>query len=294
MDNQLTLGRVHVVEWLNAGDDDTGQKLFAELQPMGAASQPKVEVEFYRIDTTRELLGLLSAFTDQYRADKLTPLLHLETHGNENGIGTDAEGIEWRDLAEALVPLNHATRMKLVINLAACSGAFGTTMLRPDFGPAPFRGLIGPRRELDETEVLAGCRAFYGTIFDQKDGNSALKAMNDAVTTAEETFWTMSAELAFKVAFQDYMLRGEGSPQGAAVRAEAFATRRAAKVSAQRGAPVPDAEVAEWRERTRAFLLNHEARFDLEWRKFFYIDEFPENAKRFDFTLEDCTAADNA
>src|SRR5438477_4065707 len=70
MDNQLTLGRVHVVEWLNAGDDDTGQKLFAELQPMGAASQPKVEVDFYRIDTTRELLGLLSAFTDQYRADK--------------------------------------------------------------------------------------------------------------------------------------------------------------------------------------------------------------------------------
>jgi hypothetical protein len=45
--------------------------------------------------------------------------------------------------------------MKLVINLAACSGVFGTTMLRPDFGPAPFRGLIGPRRELDETEVLA-------------------------------------------------------------------------------------------------------------------------------------------
>lgn len=42
MDNQLTLGRVHIVEWLNAGDDDTGQKLFAELQPMGTASQPKL------------------------------------------------------------------------------------------------------------------------------------------------------------------------------------------------------------------------------------------------------------
>jgi hypothetical protein len=294
MDNQLTLGRVHIVEWLNAGDDDTGQKLFAELQSMGAASQPQVEVDFYQIDTTRELLGLLSSFTDQYRADKLTPLLHLETHGNEDGIGTDAEGIAWRDLAEALVPLNHATRMKLVINLAACLGVFGTTMLRPEFGPAPFRGLIGPRRELDETQVLASCRAFYQTIFDQKDGNAALKAMNDAVITTEETFWTMSAELAFKVAFQDYMLRGDGSPQGAAVRAEAFATRRAARVAARRGAQVPVAEVAEWRERARAFLLNHEARFDLEWRKFFYIDEFPENAQRFDFTLEDCRAAENA
>jgi hypothetical protein len=47
MDNQLTLGRVHIVEWLNPGDDDTGQQLFVELQPMGAMSQPKVEVDFY-------------------------------------------------------------------------------------------------------------------------------------------------------------------------------------------------------------------------------------------------------
>ena len=38
--------------------------------------------------------------------------------------------------------------------------------------------------------------------------------------------------------------------------------------------------------------LNHEARFDLEWRKFFYIDEFPENAKRFDFTIDDCRPAE--
>jgi hypothetical protein len=86
MDNELTLGRVHIVEWLNAGDDDTGQKLFAELQPMGTASQPKVEVDFSRIDTTRELLGLLSAFTDQYRADTLTPLLHLGTTARPSGL----------------------------------------------------------------------------------------------------------------------------------------------------------------------------------------------------------------
>jgi hypothetical protein len=39
---------------------------------------------------------------------------------------------------------------------------------------------------------------------------------------------------------------------------------------------------------SNAFLLNHEARFEFEWRQFFYIDEFPENAERFDFTIDDC------
>jgi hypothetical protein len=103
MDNRLTLGRVHIVEWLNAGDDDTGQKLFAELQPMGSASQPQVEVDFYRIDTTRELLELVSAFTDQYRGDRLTPLLHLEAHGNEDSIGPDADRAPARNFRGAVV-----------------------------------------------------------------------------------------------------------------------------------------------------------------------------------------------
>jgi hypothetical protein len=38
--------------------------------------------------------------------------------------------------------------MNLVVNLAACWGFHGTTMLRPNLGPAPFRGLIGPNRKV--------------------------------------------------------------------------------------------------------------------------------------------------
>lgn len=288
MDNRLVLGRVHIVEWLNQGDDDTGRKLFDEIRPIGEAFDPKVEVDFHRIDTAGELLGLLLVFTEQYRAERRSPLLHLETHGTQGGLSARGQEVSWRDFAEVLVPLNHATGLNLVVNLAACWGVYGTTMLRPNLGPAPFRGLIGPNRKVYESEVLKACLALYRTIFEQRDADAAIKAMNEAVSATEETFWHVSAELAFKLAFQSYILRGEGSPDGAAARADAFATRRAARVAAQRGRPVPAEEVAEWLERARAFLLNHEARFDLEWRKFFYIDEFPDNAKRFDFTIDDC------
>lgn len=291
MDNRLVLGRVHIVEWLDPGDDDTGRKLFEQLRPLGAAFDPKVDVEFHRIATAGELLGLLLVFRHQYLADQRTPLLHLETHGNQNGLGARDQEVSWRELAESLVPLNRATQLNLVLNLAACWGLYGAAMLRPNFGPAPFRGLIGPNRKVYETEVLKACLAFYQTVLEKRDGDAALKAMNSAVSITEETFWSVSAELAFKLAFQDYMLRGEGSPDGAAARADAFATRRAARVGALRGAAVPAEEVAEWRERVRAFLLNHDARFDVEWRKFFYVDEFSENATRFDFTIEDCRPA---
>jgi hypothetical protein len=86
VDNRLVLGRAHIVEWLNPGDEDTGRKLFDELQPMGAAFDPKVEVDFHRIDTAGELLGLLLVFTEQYRAERRTPLLHLETHSTQDGL----------------------------------------------------------------------------------------------------------------------------------------------------------------------------------------------------------------
>jgi hypothetical protein len=74
--NRLVLGRVHIVEWLNPGDDGTGRKLFDELLQIGAAAEPKVEVEFHRVDTAGQLLGLLLVFTEQYRAEKRTPILH--------------------------------------------------------------------------------------------------------------------------------------------------------------------------------------------------------------------------
>ena len=287
MDNRLTLGKVHIVEWLNQGDDRTGWKLFDDLQPLGIKSDPRVEVDFHRIETAGELLGLLLEFTEEYRRERRTPLLHLETHGERDGIGAREQELAWRDLAETLAPLNRLTGVNLVIILAACWGFYGVQMLRPNFGPAAFRGLIAPHRKLDEEEVLKGCLAFYRTVFSRMNGDDALKTMNDAIDPMRETFWHVSAETAFMLAFQNY-LAGDGSPEGAELLADGFATRRAARLAAKRGFPVPFGDVEQWRHAARAFLTNHNARFEMERRKFFYIDECPENDARFDFTFADC------
>ena len=223
MDNRLTLGKVHIVEWLNQGDDRTGWKLFDDLQPLGIKSDPRVEVDFHRIETAGELLGLLLEFTEEYRRERRTPLLHLETHGERDGIGAREQELAWRDLAETLAPLNRLTGVNLVIILAACWGFYGVQMLRPNFGPAAFRGLIAPHRKLDEKEVLKGCLAFYRTVFSRMNGDDALKTMNDAIDPMRETFWHVSAETAFMLAFQNY-LAGDGSPEGAELLADGFAT----------------------------------------------------------------------
>ena len=287
MDNRLVLGKLHIVEWLNENDRRTGRELFEEIEPLGKASTPPVEVVYHSIGTAGELIGLLHALGEDYRRDHRTPLLHLETHGATDGIEARGEAIAWRDLAGAFVPLNRLTGLNLVVVLAACEGFYGTAMLRPNFGQAPFRGLIGPNRELSDRELLQGAIAFYGTLFRRRDGDRALRAMNDIVDPANETFWHISAETVFMLAYRRY-LETQGTPEAVASRADGIAQRVAARIEARRGGPVSPEEVEALRRQAQALVANHDAHFAIERRRFFYIDEFPENDRRFDFTLDDC------
>lgn len=112
----MTLGVVHIVEWLRASDViRSGWDLFNELQPLGIMSKPPVVVDFHRVETRAEFLALLQRFEDDYRQTRRSPVLQIETHGAKDGIGGD-DGIGWPELTEALIPLNRLTRL----NLAGC------------------------------------------------------------------------------------------------------------------------------------------------------------------------------
>jgi len=142
MDNNLRLGVVHIVEWLRASDViRTGWDLFNELGPLGIVSKPPVPVDFHRVETRSEFLRLLQQFEAQYRQNRRTPVLRMETHGGKDGIGGD-DGIEWAERMEALIPLNRLTGVNLVVVLAACEGFYGVQMLQPDRRAAAFKGTI--------------------------------------------------------------------------------------------------------------------------------------------------------
>jgi hypothetical protein len=280
---------VHIVEWVNEDDRQTGHEVFAEIEPLGKGCEPQVPVAYHPISTAGELLGLLHALEQEYAREPRKPVLHLETHGAKDGIEARGETISWRDLAGALVPLNRATRLNLVVILAACEGFYGTTMLRPNLGQAPFRGLIGPNRKVSDRELLRGSVAFYGTLFRRLDGDRAIKAMNDVVDPTHETFWHVSAETAFMLAYRSY-LETQSSPEAVASRADGIAQRVAARIEAHRGVPVSPDEVEALRRQAQTLIAKHDAydHFAIERRRFFYIDEFPENDRRFDFTRDDC------
>ena len=65
--------------------------------------QNRGPVDFHRIDTRDELVAFMRHFEGSISKSRRTPILHIETHGDDNGIGTGA-GIDWPELTEEFIP----------------------------------------------------------------------------------------------------------------------------------------------------------------------------------------------
>ena len=91
----------------------------------------------------------------------------------------------------------------------------------------------------------------------------------------------------FKIVFRGYVEKHHTLDE-----IEARIARIEAKALAQhRTDGLPDMFARDkelWRKKLREYLTDVTVRFDEQWRRFFFVDDFPENAKRFDIKLEDC------
>ena len=105
---------------------EDGPELFDDLEPLGIASKPEVVVRFWNVRTRDEFLALFDGFETEFKETGRIPLLRIETHGSPDGIGaSEQEYVLWPDLMERLIPLNHMTRLNLVVIFGACKRLLG-------------------------------------------------------------------------------------------------------------------------------------------------------------------------
>jgi hypothetical protein len=95
----------------------------------------------------------------------MIPVLHLEAHGDENGLGgPDGNGgmqlLSWDELTEPLQRLNLETCCNLIVVVAACIGFAGIKALVR--GPrAPAIALVGPDASIMDSNLLYGTKEIY-------------------------------------------------------------------------------------------------------------------------------------
>ena len=286
MDARIYFGRIHIIEWLREHDRKTGRELFEVLQPLALAAQPPVDTVFQSIATRAELVAVLRTIEGQFAADGVVPLLQVETHGSEDGIGvSEDECFDFIDLAHELMPLNQLTGLRLFVVLAACKGIWGTKMSLPS-ERAAFQVLLGPYRTVTDDEVATAMQAFYASAFAERNGDQAVKAMNGAVAAAQPTFGPVNAAMGFKMVYKDWL--ATSFTPDAVDRSVAEMNEAQGEIFLALHGRERSAEEAEFdRVRIRAVYENHEANFQEFRTRYFMIDLFAENDNRFPITLAD-------
>lgn len=253
----------------------TGKRLYEDIDIFIVAKDFDVKIEIFNVATRTELLKLFEELTSKVISSGEYPIVHIESHGSREKDGlilSSGDFVSWNDLKTPLINLNIATMNNLLVVLAACNGAYITEILQLT-DRAPCWGLVGPKREVVYEAILKNFSAFYKEVLTSGDGDRAVKLLNEDAKEREGDYFFKNAESFFKEVFIKY-ITVSCSPKSLKERAR----RMRKQLIKSKSAVLPS------RNQIEQGLGKTKEPFEKYKNKFFMIDLFPENAKR--FTIE--------
>jgi len=260
--------RIHILQSLPEGEWNTGLHLLRFLEDL---PDTHGHLQFEKVQTKQEMFGALGNIKDTLMATGQIPLVHLEAHGNPDGLRlSSGEFVEWHDLRASLTDINVRCQLNLFIALSACSGEILVSMIRLS-EPAPFWGCIGPRSEELSGTLHDSFKAFYHRLLESGDFRAALDAAGAGLPTGKRTLTFWPAEFFFVAAFREYLIQQCGEEK----------LKERAEWIAQELKKTGQNVSSEIKKSIAADLANHEHYFNKYRGEFLMLDRYPHNAGRF-------------
>ena len=108
---------------LPVSEFNMAKRLFEDIETYANAYKPSPSVKYVRVESGNALVECLSEARRRAATEGALPMLHIECHGNEDGFElADGSFADWAELKQPITDLNVATRLNLVIAVAACTG----------------------------------------------------------------------------------------------------------------------------------------------------------------------------
>lgn len=149
---------VWIIEWLLPGEQKTGKLLHDWIQEQRPGCST-----YSPCKSKMDVFAAIEGAITRAQQSKIIPVLHLEAHGDEDGLNDGSGGpglLRWNELTAPLQRLNLTTACNLVVFVAACTGFAAIKTFRE--GPrAPALALVGPDRSLTGSDILRGTKEFY-------------------------------------------------------------------------------------------------------------------------------------
>ena len=261
--------QIIVIDSIPVGELNTAKRLVEDLETYANAYSPSPAVQYVRIESGDEFIEQIFKCRKDVVERDIVPMLHIECHGYEDGFQfANGSLANWEELKLPITELNIATRLNLMIAVAACTGGALAKILRMS-DRAPFWGLIGPTKILSASELEKAYHSLYLTLLDTKSPEKAVKAMD--IATEPGTFWRTTAQGLFEKGWARYK-QEYCSAEALEVRAKRM-RERLEKLS-ENSLPT----VKELKQR----LVNHEPKaFERFRATFFMCDLFPDHQTRF-------------
>lgn len=280
--DSLRFDTIQLIDALRPGDLKTTAILLDEIEPLGLVSKPTVTCRLSRVADRSAFEQTLTRIESETRIGGRCPIIHIDAHGDRDGVQLPSrEFVPWEHLRDVFTAINRATRMNLLVFLAACEGAHLVSLLRPT-DRAPVRALIGPTRQVKAGEVERAIVTFYRSLFVDGNARTAWLSMNRVVDPGETTFAMYPAEFLLCTIFNHY-LRSLCSE-------EALNARQHTIEQQLRREGIPESVLVARRQHFRTYQRDHRRHFEHTKSHFLFLDEHPELATRFPVSFDECVS----
>jgi len=198
--------KVYIIESLPEGELKTGKSLYEDFSHYNDINN-EYGFEYQPIKNWKGLKIFLEIILSDIKEKNVLPIIHLEMHGDINGIQlSSGEVVIWRELAIRLQKINIELKNKLIITLALCHGIhFLSVFYEYMNSRTPFAGLITSSDVVKVSEIKYGFPIFYEIIINARNGNEAIKGLNQLILNENRSYSFLSCRWLFKEAFIHYL-----------------------------------------------------------------------------------------
>jgi hypothetical protein len=259
---------------LRKADEKTGRQLHKDVLALSSHSGRHQPIELTLCNSAEDLFAELEVVLNEARAGA-RHILHIECHGASSGLEmTNGDFVPWEDLLPRLRAINYASRFNLTLALSACFGATFASTTRLD-EPSAVRAILGPTDDTTDVELARAFRVFYGNVLVAADGERAVRSFLKA--EKKYPYYLGLAENLFRDGFS--LVAAEFNGALLVARARRIADQMKEKSSR-----------ADLLSIAIGMIESLKPRFDESYRRYFMIDDLPENTTRFPVSFEDCVA----
>lgn len=197
------INTIYVIESLEDNERQTGTELYNDIIQRYAEyykSDTKLVSSHFKVSSKSEFLDLLNHCKSIIPNMNLGLLIHIESHGSEDGIWlSNGDMVSWSQLQEYLIDINFTADNMLYISMANCYGRFLHKTI--DLSKkVPFCAFISASIEVRPSQIGEYFEPFFDKLIQSRDFISAYKSRENF----KSKFFYKDVELIFDEALMKW------------------------------------------------------------------------------------------